>query len=60
MGKLFDKFKASKSPSETLDDLNARTKDAMKAQAEIVALARKLESEGKIALKNEGDEEYVV
>ncbi|MGA3047983.1 MAG: flagellar motor switch protein FliG [Terracidiphilus sp.] len=36
-----------------------RNKDVMKAQTEIVAIARKLESEGKIALKSEGDDEYV-
>jgi flagellar motor switch protein FliG len=32
----------------------------VKAQTEIVAIARKLESEGKIALKSEGDDEYVL
>jgi|HubBroStandDraft_5_1064220.scaffolds.fasta_scaffold01481_10 flagellar motor switch protein FliG len=36
-----------------------RNKDVSKAQSEIVAIARKLESEGKIALKSEGDDEYV-
>jgi flagellar motor switch protein FliG len=36
-----------------------RNKDVLKAQTEIVAIARKLESEGKIALKSEGDDEYV-
>ena len=36
-----------------------RNKDVAKAQAEIVAIARKLDSEGKIALKSEGDDEYV-
>jgi flagellar motor switch protein FliG len=36
-----------------------RSKDVGKAQTEIVAIARKLESEGKIALKSEGDDEYV-
>jgi flagellar motor switch protein FliG len=35
-------------------------KDVAKAQQEAVNLARKLESEGKIVLKNEGDEDYVV
>jgi flagellar motor switch protein FliG len=30
-----------------------------KAQMEIVAIARKLEAEGKIALKTEGEDEYV-
>lgn len=37
-----------------------RGKDVMKAQAEIVAIARKLESEGRIVLKSEGDDEYVL
>jgi flagellar motor switch protein FliG len=37
-----------------------RNKDVVKAQAEIVAIARKLESEGKIALKSEGEDEYVL
>jgi flagellar motor switch protein FliG len=37
-----------------------RSKDVAKAQMEIVAIARKLESEGKIVLKSEGDDEYVL
>jgi len=37
-----------------------RSKEVAKAQAEIVALARKLEAEGKIVLKGEGSDEYVV
>jgi flagellar motor switch protein FliG len=37
-----------------------RSRDVAKAQAEIVAIARKLESEGKIVLKSEGDDEYVL
>ena len=37
-----------------------KNKDVAKAQSEIVAIARKLESEGKIALKSEGDDEYVL
>jgi flagellar motor switch protein FliG len=36
-----------------------RNKDVAKAQTEIVAIARKLESEGKLALKSEGDDEYI-
>ena len=36
-----------------------RGKDVAQAQAEIVAIARKLESEGKIVLKAEGEDEYV-
>jgi flagellar motor switch protein FliG len=37
-----------------------RSKDVVKAQAEIVAIARKLESEGKIVLKAEGEDVYVL
>ena len=37
-----------------------RTKDVSKAQQEVVAAARKLESEGKLVLKAEGEDEYVV
>lgn len=37
-----------------------RSKDVAKAQAEIIAIARKLESEGKIVLKSEGEDEYVL
>jgi len=37
-----------------------RSKDVAKAQGEIVAIARKLEAEGKIQLKSEGEDEYVL
>ncbi|HEY0309031.1 MAG TPA: flagellar motor switch protein FliG [Acidobacteriaceae bacterium] len=37
-----------------------RSKEVVKAQTEIVTLARKLEAEGKIILKGEGSDEYVV
>jgi len=37
-----------------------RSKDVAKAQAEIVAIARKLEAEGKIVLKSDGEDEYVL
>jgi flagellar motor switch protein FliG len=37
-----------------------RSKEVAKAQAEIVSIARKLESEGKIVLKSDGDDEYVL
>ena len=37
-----------------------RSKDVIKAQNEIVTTARKLEAEGKIVLKGEGGDEYVV
>jgi flagellar motor switch protein FliG len=37
-----------------------RSKEVTKAQTEIVAIARKLESEGKIVLKADGEDEYVL
>jgi flagellar motor switch protein FliG len=37
-----------------------RSKDVAKSQTEIIAIARKLESEGKIVLKSEGEDEYVL
>jgi flagellar motor switch protein FliG len=37
-----------------------RNKDVIKAQSEIVAIARQLEAEGKIVLKGEANDEYVV
>ncbi len=37
-----------------------RSKDVAKAQQECVAIARKLESEGKLMLKPEGDDEFLV
>lgn len=37
-----------------------RSKDVLKAQSDIVAIARQLESEGKIVLKGEAHDEYVV
>jgi flagellar motor switch protein FliG len=37
-----------------------RNKEVSKAQSEIVAIARKLEAEGKIVLKSEGEDEYVL
>jgi len=37
-----------------------RSKEVAKAQSEIVAIARKLEAEGKIVLKSEGEDEYVL
>lgn len=46
---------------EDIDSLGPiRSKEVVKAQNEIVALARKLESEGKMILKREGNDEYVV
>lgn len=46
-----------KEDSETMGPI--RSKDVAKAQSEIVAIARKLESEGRMALKSEGEDEYV-
>jgi flagellar motor switch protein FliG len=37
-----------------------RSRDVAKAQAEIVAIARKLESEARISLKSDGDDQYVL
>jgi flagellar motor switch protein FliG len=37
-----------------------RSKDVIKAQSEMIAIARKLESEGRIALRSQGEDEYVV
>jgi flagellar motor switch protein FliG len=37
-----------------------RSRDVAKAQQEAVSAARRLESEGKITLKAEGDDEYLV
>jgi hypothetical protein len=37
VGKLFDKLKSSKSPGETLDDLNARTRDAVKGAGDALS-----------------------
>jgi len=46
---------------EDIEALGAvRGKDVIQAQQEAVTLLRKLESEGKVVLKSEGDEEYVV
>jgi len=46
---------------EDMDVLGpVRSRDVAKAQQEAVAVARRLEAEGKISLKVEGDDEYVV
>jgi flagellar motor switch protein FliG len=37
-----------------------RAKDVATAQQEAVTLIRKLEAEGKVVLKAEGDDEYIV
>ncbi len=36
-----------------------RARDVSRAQVEIVTMARKLEAEGKITLKNEGEDAFV-
>ncbi len=46
---------------EDVDSLGpVRSKEVVKAQSEIVALARKLEAEGKMILKREGSDDFVV
>ncbi len=46
---------------EDIDSLGpVRSKEAIKAQNEIVATARRLEAEGKMMLKRDGGDEYVV
>ncbi len=46
---------------EDMDVLGpVRARDVTRAQQEVVALARKLEAEGKMVLKAEGEDEYVV
>jgi flagellar motor switch protein FliG len=46
---------------EDMDVLGpVRGKDVVQAQQEAVALLRKLEADGKVTLKTEGDDEYVV
>jgi flagellar motor switch protein FliG len=46
------------------DDINAlgpmRSRDVARAQQEIIEAARQLEAQGKLALKSEGEDEYVV
>jgi flagellar motor switch protein FliG len=37
-----------------------RSKDVAKAQSEMIAIARKLEAEGKMALRSQGEDEYVL
>jgi flagellar motor switch protein FliG len=37
-----------------------RSRDAVKAQTEIVAIARQLEAEGRIVLKGEANDEFLV
>jgi flagellar motor switch protein FliG len=37
-----------------------RSRDVQKAQEEAIAVARKLEAEGKLVLRQEGEDEYIV
>jgi flagellar motor switch protein FliG len=37
-----------------------RSKDVANAQSEMIAIARKLEAEGRVALRSQGEDEYVV
>jgi flagellar motor switch protein FliG len=37
-----------------------RGKDVAKAQSEMIAIARKLEAEGRMVLRSQGEDEYVV
>lgn len=53
--------RAAEMLKEDIDALGPmRSRDVVHAQQEIVALARKLEAEGKMTLKSEGEEAYVV
>jgi flagellar motor switch protein FliG len=46
---------------EEADSLGpVRSKEVAKAQLEVVAAARKLEAEGKVILKSEGGDDYVI
>src|ERR1700690_990922 len=60
----FFKCMSSRAVEMLKEDMEAlgpiRSKDVQQAQTEIVAAARKLEAEGKMALKNEVEESYVV
>ena len=60
----FFKCMSSRAVEMLQEDMEAlgpiRAKDVQQAQSEIVAVARKLEAEGKMTLKNETEEAYVV
>ena len=46
---------------EDIDALGpVRSREVMKAQQEAVAIARQLENEGRIVLKTENDDEYLL
>ena len=53
--------RATEMLKEDIESLGpTRNKDVLKAQSEIVAIARQLETDGKIVLKGEANDEYVV
>ena len=58
------KAMSSRAAEMLKEDIDAmgptRSRDVIHAQQEVVALARKLEAEGKMTLKSEGEEAYVV
>lgn len=60
----FFKSMSSRAVEMLKEDMEAlgpiRSKDVSQAQTDIVAIARKLEAEGKMTLKNEAEEAYVV
>jgi len=60
----FYKCMSSRAVEMLKEDMEAlgpiRSKDVQQAQSEIVAAARKLEADGKMTLKNETEEAYVV
>ena len=60
----FFKCMSSRAGEMLKEDMEAlglmRSRDVLKAQQDAVALARKLESDGKLQLKGEGEDEYVV
>lgn len=60
----FFKCMSSRAVEMMKEDMEAlgpiRAKDVQQAQSEIVAVARKLEADGKMTLKNEAEDSYVV
>jgi flagellar motor switch protein FliG len=60
----FTKTLSSRAAEMLTEDMEAlgvlRARDVQQAQQEIVAVARKLEAEGKIVLKNEAEDAYIV
>lgn len=64
MKNLFFKTMSTRAADMLKEDIEAlgpvRNREVVKAQNEIVAVARQLEAEGKIVLKGEANDEYVV